>query len=246
MTLDVELALERVLAEGDEWESWLALRLSDEEVGDPPVPPSQDPAGGFLGPRGRTSPGATGEALCHLKIVRALESGPAAIALDWLEEARTPAGAWLDAPEEVPGLLDSYAGGRVWATASAVCGLAAHGRGPGPTAMDLLRAEADLDGHFTGGPYPTIAAAGAWWLTEGPRTEIAEWALRWVRETADESWGPWERATALTFWAAAGIPAEHPSVELFLDHLKKEAPPVGWPNLALTLRTLELSAIFEG
>lgn len=75
---------------------------------------------------------------------------------------------------------------------------------------------------------------------------MAEWALRWAREMVDESWGPWERATALTFWAAAGIPAEHPTVELFLDELKEEAPAPGWPNdLELTLRTLELSASFE-
>jgi hypothetical protein len=246
VTIEIDVALERALSEGDEWASWRALRLSGERLDDVPTPPMQDPAGGFMGPGGRLSPGATGEALCHLKVVGAADSGVAATAADWLEEARTPARAWLDAPDEVPGHLDTYGGGRVWATASAACGLLALGRGPEPTALNLLRGEGDLDGRFTGGAYPTFAAAGAWWLAEGPRTEIAEWALRWAREAAGESWGPWERATALTFWAAAGIPQEHPSVELFLDELREGAPVSGWKDLDLTLRTLELVAWLEG
>jgi hypothetical protein len=192
------------------------------------------------------SPGATGHGLCHLKLLGVEGSGPAAIAADWLEEVRTPAAAWLDAPEEVPGHLDTYGGAKVWATASASCGLLALGRDPGPRAMELLRGEADLDGRFTGGAYPTFAAAGAWWLAQGSRTEMAEWALRWARE-AEEPWGPWELATGLTFWAAAGIPGEHPTVELFLDELRQETPAPGWAeDLELTLRALELSAAFEG
>lgn len=246
MAIDVEAALERVLSEGGEWQSWRALRISGEESGPPPASPLQDAAGGFRGPRGRLSPGATGEALCHLEVLGAGASGHAAIAADWLDEVRTPAAAWLDPPEEVPGHLDSYGGAKVWATASASCGLFALGRDPGLRAMQLLRGEADVDGRFTGGAYPTFAAAGAWWLAQGPRTEMAEWALRWARESSDESWGPWERATALTFWAAARIPAEHATVELFLDELGQEAPASGWSqDLELTLRTLELSASFE-
>ena len=246
MALDGDAALERVLFEGDEWESWRALRLSGERVDDPPMPPSQDAMGGFAGPGGRLSPGATGQALCHLKLLVAECAGLAAIALDWLEEVKTPAAAWLDHPEEVPGGLDDHAGGKVWATAAASCGLLAHGRHPGERAMHLLRGEADVDGRFTGGAYPTFAAAGAWWLAEGPRTEMAEWALRWSREETDDWRGRWDRATALIFWAAADIPAEHPSVDVFLDELKNEAPPRGWPDdLGLTLTTLELSATLD-
>ena len=212
MPLDTDSALERVLAGGDEWQSWRALRLEGEPPGDVPEIPYQDKEGGSLGPGGRLSPGATGEMLCHLKVLGLETSGPFAVGADWLEEARTPAQAWLDPPEEVPGELDTYGAGKVWATASASCGLQIAGRDPGHRAMDLLRGEASLEGRFTGGAYPTFAAAGAYWLADGPKNEMAEWALRWAREYEEDWWGPWERGTALTFWGAAGIPAEHASV----------------------------------
>jgi hypothetical protein len=245
MPLDPALALERVLAEGDEWQSWRALRVGGDEVGDPPAIPSQDDEGGFIGPSGRTSPGATGEALCHLAVLGLGSSGSAAIAADWLEAARTPAQAWLDSPDEVPGDLDDPAGGRVWATASASCGLLAIGRDPGPRGTSLLRGEAGNDGGFTGGAYPTFAAAAAFWLSAGPKSEMAEWGLRWARENSGEEWGGWEHATGLTFWAAAGIPAEHPTVDLFVEALQQEANAEGWPDdLGLTLRTLELLSFF--
>lgn len=205
MALDFDAALKRALTDGDEWQSWRALRLLGEDLGDPPPIPAQDAEGAFIGPGGRPSPGATGEALCHLRVLGLEASGPAAIAADWLEEARTPALAWLDSPDEVPGELDNMAASRVWATASAACGLLAVGRDPGERALDLLRGESDQQGRFTGGGYPTFAAAGAFWLAQGPKTEIAEWGLRWAREDGEEWWGPWERATALTFWFAAGI-----------------------------------------
>jgi hypothetical protein len=242
MAIDPELALEHVMAEGDEWQCWRALRLEGDDPGPVPSIPAQDEEGGFIGPSGRVSPGATGEALTHLAVLRLAESGPATVAADWLTEARTPAEAWLDSPDDVPGELDNPAAARVWATASAACGLLAVGRDPGPRAIDLLRGEADLEGRFTGGAYPTFAAAGAYWLAEGPRTEMAEWALRWAREWQEDWWGPWERATALTFWLAAAIPSEHTSVEMFLETLRAEARPEGWADdLGLTLRTLELS-----
>lgn len=247
MALDFDLALERALSEGDEWQSWRARRVSGEAMEDPPRIPAQDEEGAFVGPGGRPSPGATGEALCHLKVIGLTASGPVAIAADWLEEARTPAQAWLDSPDEVPGELDNAAAARVWATASAACGLLAVGRDPGHRAIDLLRGESDQSGRFTGGGYPTFAAAATYWLIQGPKTEIAEWALRWAREEAEHWWGPWERATALTFWLAAGIPADHPSAELFLDELRSDADPSGWPDdLGLTVRTLELITAGDG
>ena len=243
MTLDDPSALERVLAGGDEWQSWRALRLSEEAPGDVPPIPYQDDEGAFLGPGGRPSPGATGEGLCHLALLGLGGSGAAAIAADWLEEARTPALAWLDPPNEVPGELDNPAAARVWATAAAACGLLAAGRDPGVRALSLLRGEADPAGRFTGGGYPTFAAAGAFWLAEGPKTEMAEWALKWTRESEEDWWGPWERATALTFWAAAGIPIENATVEMFAEALRAAAPRAGWSDdLGLTLRTLELLA----
>lgn len=245
MTIDPSLALQRVLEEGDPWHAWRASRLSGEAPREVPRPPAQDPGGGFIGAAGGTSPGATGEALCHLAILGLGASGSATVAGDWLEEARTPAGAWLDAPAEVPGELDDPAGARVWATASATCGLLAIRRDPGPRATMLLRGEADLSGGFTGGAYQTFAAAGAFWLASGPKSEMAEWALRWAREQEEEWWAGWERATALTFWGAAGIPAEHPSVDLFLDELQDEPEAAGWlDDLGLTLRALELMALF--
>ena len=231
------------MSEGDEWQSWRALRLGGDDVGDPPKPPAQDDEGAFVGPSGRPSPGATGEALCHLRLLGLSGSGPASIAADWLVAARTPAEAWLDAPDDVPGELDSYGGSRVWATAAASCGLYACDLHPGHRAMDLLRGEADMQGRFTGGAYPTFAAAAAYWFAEGPKTEMAEWALRWARESEEEWWGPWERATALTFWVAASIPPDHPSVERFVDELMDGAPEEGWrDDLGLTLRTLEVLA----
>ncbi|MFP5352887.1 MAG: hypothetical protein ACLGIB_10040 [Actinomycetota bacterium] len=243
--IDRELALERVLAEGDEWQSWRALRLSSEQPGSAPVPPAQDDEGGFIGPTGSASPGATGEALCHLVVLGLDVSGAAAIAADWLQEVRTPAEAWLDSPRDVPGELDNPAAGRVWATASAACGLLAVDRDPGHRAIALLRGEADLEGRFTGGAYPTFAAAGAYWLKEGPKTEMAEWALRWARENQEEWWDAWEYATALTFWAGAGIPAEHASVDAFMDELLERSPRDGFADdLGLTLRVLELAAHF--
>lgn len=243
MALDTSSALERVLTNGDEWQSWRALRLSGEEPGGMPPIPYQDDEGAFLGPGGRASPGATGEGLCHLALLGLAGSGAAAIAADWLEEARTPALAWLDTPDEVPGELDDPGAARVWATASATCGLLAVGRDPGRRALSLLRGEADSAGCFTGGGYPTFAAAGAFWLAEGPKTEMAEWGLKWARESDEEWWGAWERATALTFWAAARIPIENATVEEFLDALAGDAPAAGWDDdLGLTLRTLELIA----
>ena len=247
MPIDTDLALERVLAEGDEWQSWRGLHLTGEEPGDVPRISYQDEEGGFIGPSGRPSPGATGEALAHFKVIGLIESGPAAVAADWLEDQRTPAEAWLDSPDDVPGELDTPGGSRVWATASASCGLLCAGRHPGPRAIDLLRGEADMQGRFTGGAYPTFASAAVYWLGEGPKTEMAEWALRWAREYGEEWWGPWERATALTFWGAAGIPVDHSTVDGFLENLSAEAPTEGWPDdLGLTLRTMELIAFFEG
>jgi hypothetical protein len=245
MTISVSAALERVLSEGDEWQSWRALRLSGEAPAGMPSIPYQDDEGAFTGPGGRASPGATGEGVCHLALLGLAGSGPAVIAADWLEDARTPARAWLDPPDEVPGELDDPAASRVWATASAACALLAVGRDPGDRALGLLRGEADSSGRFTGGGYPTFAAAGAFWLAEGPKTEMAEWALKWAREADEEWWGPWERATALTFWAAAGIPLENATVETFLDELRGESPAHVWDDdLGLTLRTLELLAAF--
>lgn len=246
MSIDPELGLEHVLERGDEWQSWRALRLGGDAPGEPPAIPSQDEEGGFLGERGRPSPGATGEALCHLVVLGLGTSGPAAVAADWLENARTPAEAWLDSPDDVPGELDNPAAGRIWATASSACGLLAVARDPGHRAIDLLRGEADVEGRFTGGAYPTFAAAAAYWLQEGPTTEMAEWALRWARENQEEWWGPWEYATALTFWGAAGIPPEHHSVDVFLEELNERASANGFPDdLGLTLRVLELIAHFE-
>lgn len=246
MAIDGDAGLERVLSSGDEWQSWRGLRLTGTDAGAMPAIPYQDGAGAFLGPGGRPSAGATGEGLCHLKLLGLGASGSAAVAADWLEEARTPAAAWLDSPDEVPGVLDTPGAGRVWATAAATCGLLVVGRDPGARAIDLLRGESDMDGRFTGGAYPTFAAAAAYWLAEGPETEIAEWGLRWARETNEDWWGPWERATALTFWAAAGMPLEHASVDGFLDALRAEAAPDGFgDDLGLTLRTLEIVAHYR-
>ncbi len=239
MPLDFEAALERVLAGSDEWGSWRALRLLGDAPEGMPAPHDQDDEGGFRGHNGSTSPGATGEAVCHLVSTGLGGSGAAAIAADWLEQSRTPAGAWLDAPSNAPA-IDEAAGARVWATAAASCALLALGRDPGARALQLLRAEADVDGRFTGGAYPTFAAAGVYWIAHGPQSEMAEWALRWAREYREEWWGPWERVTALTFWAAAAVPSEHPSVEEMLDELQSEAPSEGWSDLELTLRSLEL------
>ena len=245
--IDRDQALATVMERGDEWQSWRALRLDGDAPGDPPTLPEQDDAGGFTSSSGRVSPGTTGEALCHLIVLGLAESGPATIAADYLEDARTPAGAWLDAPDDVPGEVTEPAAGRVWATASAVCALLAVGRDPKQRALTLLRAEADSEGRFTGGAYPTFAAAGAYWQAEGPQTETAEWALRWSREWQEEWWGPWERVGALTFWSAARVPADHPSMELFLDELLAAAPPEGWPHdTELTLRALELSTFLGG
>jgi hypothetical protein len=246
MPIDFERALERALSEGDEWESWRALRLSGDTL-DAPAVPYQQEDGAFIGPTGAASAGATGEGLCHLAVIGLRDAAPARAAATWLEGARTPAGAWLDDPAQVPGDAEGAAAGRVWATAAASCGLLALGRDPGRVALTLLRGEADSEGRFTGGAYPTFAAAGAYWLSVGAKSEMAEWSLRWAREWAEEWWGPWEWATALTFWGAAGLRAEHPSVELFLDSLADAPSADGWPDdLGLTVRTLELLAHFGG
>lgn len=245
--IDRDAALTAVMERGDEWQSWRALRLDGRADADVPTIPSQDPEGGFLGPTGRVSPGATGEALCHLATIDLLGSGQAAIAGDWLADARTPAQAWLDSPDDVPGPIDDPAGGRVWATAAAACGLLVIGVDPGPRALTLVRGEADSEGRFTGGAYPTFAASGAYWLAEGPQNEIAEWGLRWAREWSEEWWGPWEWVTGLTFWAAAGVPPDHPSVESFLDQLVDGAPTEGWTeDVELTVRTLEIARFLGG
>jgi hypothetical protein len=216
--------------------------LRREDKGSPPPLPEQDGEGGFFGPTGRVSPGTTGRELCHLTILGLDVTGPATIAADWLQEARTPAEAWLDSPDDVPGDLDTPAGGRVWATASASCALLAVDRDPGQRSIDLLRGEADTEGRFTGGAYPTFAAAGAYWLAEGPKTEMAEWALRWSREWQEEWWGPEEFTCALTFWGAARIPTEHPSVELFVD-LMMEATSES-TDVETALRAVELMEHF--
>ena len=181
MAVDRDLVIESALEQGDGWQTWRARRLTGDQRDQMPFLPQQDELGAFAGRSGRASPGATGREVCHLVILEAAGSGAAAVAADWLEGARTPARAWLDHPEDVPGPLENPAAGRVWATASASCALLACGRDPGHRAIDLLRGEADLEGRFTGGAYPTFAAAGAYWLSEGPKTEMAEWALRWAR-----------------------------------------------------------------
>ncbi|HEX2241636.1 MAG TPA: hypothetical protein VHJ82_10925 [Actinomycetota bacterium] len=251
MELELDAALERVLNADDEWQSWrslsLAARMEDESRPGtvPPPHPDQDELGGMRGPLGRASPGTTGEALCHLKVIGLGGSTIARRAAEWLASARTPAMAWLDAPDDVPGDLDTPAAGRVWATAAAACGLLAIGDDPGPRAIDLLRGEADMEGRFTGGAYPTFAAAGAYWLAEGPQTEMAEWALRWARESPEDWWGVEERVSALTFWGAAGIPSEHASVERFLEELLADAESEsGWRDLEITLLVLELGSHF--
>ncbi len=236
--IDEEVALERVMAEGDEWRAWRALRLSGDDPGPLVDIPDQDELGAFIA-SGRQSPGATGAALCHLAVLGLAESAPAVIAADWLESARTPAQAWLDAPSSFPGYLDDPGGARVWATASAACGLLALSRDPGERALDLLRGEADQQGRLTGGGYPTFAAAGAYWRAHGPKTEMTEWALRWAREEIEE-WDELELTDALVYWRAAGIPREHPSVESFSERLRSVAPPEGWGEIELTLRTLEV------
>lgn len=238
--LDKDAALQEVLTRGDEWQSWRALHLEGDAPAEMPAPTGQDAEGGFLGPSGRISPGTTGLELCRLVTIGLGSSGPAAVAGDWLVEARTPAQAWLDAPDDVPGPTDTPAAGRVWATAAATAGLLAAGRDPGSRALLLLRGEADSEGRFTGGTYPTFAAAAAYWLGEGPRTETAEWALRWTREWAEEWWAAPEHVTALTLWVAAGIPPDHPSVEAFAETLVEEAAPAGWSDLEVTLGALEV------
>lgn len=244
MAVDAVLALERVLAEGDEWQSWRALHLSGEDMGDPPLVTGQDPEGAFLGPSGRPSPGATGKGLCHLTVIGQTAARPALAAANWLERARTPARTWVDGPGDVPGELGTPGIAEVWATAAAATGLLAAGRDPGGRAFDLLRAEADLQGRFTGGVYPTCAAAGAYRLAEGPKSEMAEWALRWARETEDEDWDPAARVAALTFWGAARLPPEHPTVELILDDLQEAGAADGWPDTELSLQALELFGFF--
>lgn len=228
------------------WHAWRRARLQGRAPGPLPPIPDQDEEGGFIAAGVKSSPGATGEALCHLVILGLTDSGPAAVAADWLEEARTPALAWLDSPDDVPGTVDSAAAGRVWATAAAACGLLAVGRDPGRRALDLLRGESAVDGRFTGGPYPTFAAAGAYWLAEGPKNEIAEWALRWAREVVHDL-GLWEQVTGLTFWAAAGIPPDHLTVETFLDQVRAPAEDgvlaAGGDRQELELRMSEVIAV---
>lgn len=244
--MTTEDVLSAIARRGDPWQAWRAARLVRRAPpGDPPPVPYQHGDGAFIGPGGGPSAGATGEGLCHLVVLGLTGSPPARAALRWLQRVRTPAQAWLDAPEEVPGELDTAAGGRVWATAAAACGMLAAGADPGARAIDLLRGEGDLEGRFTGGAYPTFAAAGAYWLADGAKTEMAEWALRWAREAPEEWWGPWERASALTFWAAAGIPAEHATIETFLEALTASIPPDGWDDdPGLTLRAHELVSFF--
>jgi hypothetical protein len=245
MTIEFDAARDG-LAPANDWQSWRVRRLRGDETGIPPEIPGQDATGGFVGYAGTPSPGATGRALAYLAAIDLGGSGPAAIAVDWLLEARTPAGAWLDPPTEVPGDADSPAAGRVWSTAAAACALLAVGRDPGARCLELLRGEADQEGRLTGGVFATCAAAGAYWMAEGPKTEMAEWALRWTRENDDGSWGPEPYVVGLAFWAAAGIPADHPSVEFFAEELREQAPAAGWPDdPEMTLQTLEVLTAYE-
>ncbi len=242
MGFDTGLAVERVLEQGDEWQVWRASHLAGPISSGMPQIPYQDELGGFLGPTDQPSPGSTGEGLCHLKVIGLADSAAAVIAADWLLEMRTPAMAWLDRPADVPGELDSPGGARVWASAAAAAGLLSIGVDPGPRVFDLLRGEADSDGRFTGGAYPTFAAAAAYWMKDGAESEMAQWSLKWAREIDEPE--PWELATALTFWLAADISPDHPTVSVFLDLLISRSQPEGFPDdLGLTVRTLELAGL---
>jgi hypothetical protein len=244
MGIDTGIAIERVLEQGDVWQAWRASHLEDPDPAGMPEIPYQDELGGFLGPTNQPSPGSTGEALCHLKVIGLADSAAATIAADWLLEMRTPAMAWLDRPDDVPGELDSAGGARVWATAAAAAGLLSIGIDPGPRVFDLLRGEADTDGRFTGGAYPTFAAAAAYWINDGAESEMAEWALRWARDLDEQLWEPWELATGLTFWLAAGVSPDHPTVSVFFDTLVEGSAPEGFPDdIGLTMRTIELAAL---
>lgn len=133
----------------------------------------------------------------------------------------------------------------MWATATAACALTAVGKDPGPRALELLRGEGASDGGITGGALPSIAAAGAFWLADGPKSEMAEWTLRWVREDVDEI-APEEALIAGIIWAAATIPGEHPSVEAVIDLIREEVGQAGFRDLDDTLTGLEVLAHFEG
>lgn len=88
MTLNRDVALERALETGDDWQSWRSLRLFGDTMEEVPQVPYQDPDGGFIGPSGRPSPGATGEGLCHLRMIGLGGGSATAMAARWLLTAR--------------------------------------------------------------------------------------------------------------------------------------------------------------
>ncbi len=227
------------------WQEWRARRLDGRTDEPMPDPPGRDDEGGWIGAAGKTDPGTTGEAVCHLVMIGQAGSGPAVVACDWLEEVRTPAGAWLAVLADAPPDVEGTAGPRVWATASASLALLATGRDPGDRALMLLHGESDQHGAFTGGLRPTAAAAGAFWLARGPKSELAEWGLRWARENVSE-WGPAELTSALVSWAAAGIPADHVSVIEFCEALRAELEAAGGElNEDMRLRALEALHVLD-
>ncbi len=229
----------------DDWLDWRARRLETGAAGPMPDPPGRDEEGGWIGMGGRPDPGSTGEAVCHLLMLGQGGTGPAVVACDWLEEVRTPAGAWLAVMADAPPDVEGMAGPRVWATASASLALLASRRDPGDRALMLLHGESDQYGAFTGGLRVTAAAAGAFWIAKGPKSELAEWGLRWARENVAEQ-GPRELTATLISWAAAGIPADHASVVTFCDALGAELEVAGPElNAESRLRALEAMQILD-
>ena len=243
MALNLTPAIHEIAAAGSEWQRYRARRLLGQATGAAPEPDGQTEDGAFAGPAGGPSPGATGLELCHLEMLGLMAAAAAKLAVTWLEAIRTPAGLWEDEPSETPGELDTPRAGQVWATASAACGLLAAGRDPGPRALDELRGLVDTEGYVMGGAYTTAAAAGVWWLADGPGNEIAETSLDWAARHAD-GWGIYEVLAALTFWAGAGIPRDHPAVRRSLSQVRA-LDPVSWDDPEPVLRAAETVAYFR-
>ena len=94
-----------------------------------------------------------------------------------------------------------------------------------------------MQGRFTGGAYPTFAAAAAYWLAEGPKTEMAEWALRWAREFQEDVVGAMGARHRADVLGGGGHPRRPPHGGRLSGRLAwTRLPGEGWPDdLGLTL-----------
>lgn len=254
-----QLAVEHILASGNPFERWRALRLSGARTGkEPPVgwAPIQNTNGGFRRPHSTSAVSCTGatSAMLLTMVFLGLENTPEAHrALSYIWGSQQPDGRWAETvdgdsdpppPWFRPGVVEVD----LWETANIVATLAAMGLGDDPRVkkgIEWAERHARADGGFPGYIHTTYGMASVQYRLGA--MDPAEQHLRYsgaFLETGpdvhDLNWG-------LKLFYIGAIPSEHPVVRSYLDALVRTQGSDGlWPTIytgsetTFTLEALEV------